>query len=299
MDVRSDLLEARRLASEREYGVLLDGAKSRAVEPVRRFRIRGTLAEIEATDDRSARIVADGFRVALRDSFTAEQRATFERISERKSALQTDETEVTYSFHGPNDEGLTEDTYEGRRSTVTVSAFPHCPSRYGKLLTALLTQYHAPSVLELGTCLGTSAAYIGAGLDSGHLTTVEAGEPQVEIARETIAELGLEERVTVQHGLFQDVLLEDGTVPNFDVAFLDGHHQKDATLEYFDALYEFANGGAVIVFDDVNGYSEGMDEAWDEIRTDLRVDLSVSTNRVGLAVVKSSIVDPERFSLPY
>lgn len=299
MDLRSDLLEARRLASEGEYGELLDGAKSRAVEPVHRFRIHRTLAALEAIDDRSARHIADGFRIALGNSFTAEQRARFERISERKSALQTDETEVTYSFHGPNDEGLTEDTYEGRLSTVTVSAFPHCPARYGKLLTALLTQYHAPSVLELGTCLGTSAAYIGTGLDSGHLTTVEAGEPQVEIARETIAKLGMEERVTVRQGLFQDVLLEGGSVPNFDVAFLDGHHQKDATLEYFDALYEFANEDAIVVFDDVNGYSAGMDEAWDEIRADPRVDLSVLTNRIGFAVVNSSVSDSVRFSLPY
>ncbi|WP_394740198.1 O-methyltransferase [Natronococcus roseus] len=299
MDLRSDLLEARRLASEGEYDELLEGAKSRAVEPIRRRRIHGTLAELEAVDDRSARRIADGFRVALRDSFTAEQRATFERISERTSALQSDETEVTYSFHGPNDEGLTEETYEGRHSTVTVSAFPHCPARYGRLLTALLTQYHAPSVLELGTCLGTSAAYIGTGLDSGHLTTVEAGEPQVEIARETISELGLEERVTVRQGLFQDVLLGDGSVPNFDVAFLDGHHQKEATLEYFDALYDVANEGAIVVFDDVNDYSAGMDEAWDEISADPRVDLSVLTDRVGFAVVNSSISEAERVSLPY
>jgi predicted O-methyltransferase YrrM len=299
MELRSDLLEARRLASEGEYGELLDGAKSRAVEPVRWVRIHGALADLEAIDDRTAQAVADAFRIALRESFTAEQRATFERISERKAVLQTDETEVTYSFHGPNDEGLTEETYEGRPSTVTVSAFPHCPARYGKLLTALLTQYHAPSVLELGTCLGTSAAYIGAGLDSGGLTTVEAGEPQVEIARETIAELGLEERVTVRRGLFQDVLLEDDSVPSFDVAFLDGHHQKDATLEYFDALYDVANEDAIVVFDDVNGYSSGMDEAWDEISADPRVDLSVLTNRIGFAVVKSSISEPERLSLPY
>ncbi|ELY56369.1 methyltransferase [Natronococcus jeotgali DSM 18795] len=95
------------------------------------------------------------------------------------------------------------------------------------------------------------------------------------------------------------MLLEDGTAPNFDVAFLDGHHQKDATLEYFDALYEFANEDAIIAFDDVNGYSDGMDEAWAEIRADPRVDLSVLTNRTGFVVVNSSVSDPKRFSLPY
>ncbi|MDG5821186.1 hypothetical protein [Natronococcus sp. A-GB7] len=82
-------------------------------------------------------------------------------------------------------------------------------------------------------------------------------------------------------------------------AFLDGHHQKDATLEYFDALYDVANENATVVFDDVNGYSSGMDEAWNEISADPRVDLSVLTDRIGFAMVKSSISEPERLSLPY
>ncbi|NKE37719.1 hypothetical protein GWG54_18295 [Natronococcus sp. JC468] len=299
MSLYADLLEAKRLVGRNEYGQVAGGVKSRLAEPLRRLRVRRTVAAIGAVDDPAARRIADGFRICLRDSFTADQRATFARIAERKSALQNDDSEVTYSFHGPSDEGLTEDVYDGRSSTVTVSEFPHCPSRYGTLLTALLTQYHSPSVVEFGTCLGTSAAYMGAGLDSGHLTTIEAGEPQVRIARETIEKLGLEDRVTVRQGLFQDVLLQDGTAPNFDVAFLDGHHQKDATLEYFDALYEFANEDAIIAFDDVNGYSDGMDEAWAEIRADPRVDLSVLTNRTGFVVVNSAISDPKRFSLPY
>ncbi|ELY56368.1 hypothetical protein C492_14741 [Natronococcus jeotgali DSM 18795] len=163
--------------------------KSRLAESLRRSRVRRTAGAIGAVDDPAARRLADGFRICLRDSFTADQRATFARISDRKSALQNDDSEVTYSFHGPSDEGVTEDVYDGRSSTVTVSEFPHCPSRYGTLLTALLTQYHSPSVVEFGTCLGTSAAYMGAGLDSGHLTTIEAGEPQVRIARETIEKL--------------------------------------------------------------------------------------------------------------
>lgn len=217
----------------------------------------------------------------------------------RKYALKSDDTEVTYSFHGPNDEGLTENTYEGIANTVKISEFPHAPPRYGKLLTALTDQYQPSNALELGTCLGTSAAYIGAGLRNGHLTTVEAGEPQVEIARETIAELDMEEKITVRHGLFQDLLLRDTGLPEFDLAFLDGHHQKDAVLEYFDGLYDIAKDNSAVVFDDVNGYSEGMDEAWEAICEDPRVGISVRTNNYGFVLIKSDVTNLSHFSLPY
>jgi len=293
--VRDQVGKAVEAVRRGEYERIANGVRGKVAGVLTDVQRRKTLRDIEQFDNEWARKIADGCRMWTDDLFSPQQKRLFGAIESRKSVLENDDTEVTYSFHGPNDEGLTTDTYEGISKTVKISDFPHAPRRYGTLLTALASQFRSEQMLELGTCLGTSAAYIGAGLNDGHLVTVEAGEPQVEIARETLDELGLADRVTVRHARFQDVLLHDDKLPEFRLAFLDGHHQKDATLEYFDALAESVTANAVVVFDDVNGYSEGMTEAWTSICADSRVDLSVLTDRYGLVLLKSDISGENHF----
>lgn len=297
--VRDDLYKAVQAIREGEYNKLAEGLYRRFTSVKKYSHARMEIYRMGRINNEWSQKIADSCQIWVTDSFSDNQRALFQEIESRKQVLKNDNSEVTYSFHGPNDEGLTENTYDGISNTVKISDFPHSSARYGRLLTALASQFSSEPIVELGTCLGTSAAYIGSGIDDGHLTTVEAGEPQVDVARKTISQLGMEDRVTVKNALFQDVLLHNNEVPAFRLAFLDGHHQKDATLKYFRALATTAKKNAVIVFDDVNGYSEGMDDAWQKIREDQQVDLSVLTPRYGFVLLNSDLSDKLHFELPY
>lgn len=298
-DLQRDVERARELADAGEYWRILRGGLGRVVRLLAdEYRIRRGLSELADTTDPTVRAVERALRAVREDSFHDHERAYLEAVEARRQALAADDTPVEYRLHGPSDEGLTEDVYEGYHRQVRVSDFPGAKPEYGPLLYALARELNPDQVLELGTCLGISGAYIAGGFrNDNRLLTVEGGEPQVEIARETFAELGVADHTTARNDLFQDVLFE-GDGPRFGMAFLDGHHNREATLEYFERLYKLAEPGAVVVFDDVVGYSEGMDSAWRTIAADVRVDLAVTTERYGIAVVKSGLTGKREFTIP-
>lgn len=285
MSAKSDAMKAVNLVTRGEYRRLISGISNR----VRRHTIdiyhnRRELARLADVPTDPARAMHGALEMTVDSTFGYHLTKQIEEVQRRRSGLEDDESEITYTYFGPKDEGVDADA---TTDTERICDLPMCSRRYGELLTALTRNFAPDRALELGSCLGISAGYIGSGLgENGRLVTIEAAEPQYNVARETIEELGLTDRVEVRNALFQDVLFDDDFEP-VDMAFLDGHHNEDATIEYFDALCEIATDNALIVFDDVFGYSEGMTRAWETIRADERVSLAVSTRRYGLAVVNS------------
>ena len=125
-------------------------------------------------------------------------------------------------------------------------------------------------IVELGTCVGFSAAYLAAALKDGgivgHVHTVEGGAERVQWAVRTLRRLGLDDVVTVNH-LRHEVAVVD-LVPRIgpvDLAFVDSDHLRKRTLAYSRALRSCAGPSGVIVFDDID-WSAGMKRAWAEIR---------------------------------
>src|SRR5690606_32967933 len=110
------------------------------------------------------------------------------------------------------------------------------PPDQGRLLFSLVRVLRPRSVLELGTNIGISAAYIRLGLrygGQGSLTTVDASGARLELARRNFDTLGLDHPDWVE-GRFDDVvpsLLT--TVRPLDLVFIDGNHKRDPTLSYF------------------------------------------------------------------
>src|SRR5690606_17020814 len=51
---------------------------------------------------------------------------------------------------------------------------------------------------------------------------------------------------------------------NFDLLYIDGNHQKEATLSYFEKLLPTVHNDSVMIFDDIH-WSRDMEEAWEEI----------------------------------
>lgn len=154
------------------------------------------------------------------------------------------------------------------------------PERWDRLLFRIVREVKPEFCLELGTCLGISAAYIGAALKvngRGHLYTIEGAAAFAEVARRNLAHLGLD-NVTVLTGRFQDVL-PSLLVRSYGLTFIDGHHDRDATLAYFTQILPHASD--VIIFDDIH-WSPGMAEAWETIRRSPRIRRAEDMRQIGI-----------------
>ena len=66
-----------------------------------------------------------------------------------------------------------------------------------------------------------------------------------------------------------------------DLVFIDGNHQKEATLSYFQKLLPLAHNETVFIFDDIH-WSAGMEEAWKEIQANPKVTVSIDSFFWGL-----------------
>ena len=155
------------------------------------------------------------------------------------------------------------------------------------LLLFLLTRTLKPhNVIELGTNVGISSAYICAGLKvnnscASRITTLDASPYRQRLAKEAHHNLGFD-NISYVEGLFTDTLHSALTaLGSIDLAFIDGHHQYQPTLDYFEEIFKFSTPDTVFVFDDIR-WSDGMKKAWSRIQADDRLGLVVDLSKVGI-----------------
>jgi predicted O-methyltransferase YrrM len=154
-------------------------------------------------------------------------------------------------------------------------------------LWALTRDAGARRVLEMGTCVGVSGSYLAAASGTtdagGTVRTLEGHEDRAAVARDTFDRLGFAD-VEVVVGSFARTLA--GTLDDdpFDLVFVDGHHDHDATLRYVDLVRAASRPGAVLVLDDI-AWSEGMAAAWQEVQQRLAGSAHADLGRVGVVVL--------------
>lgn len=106
----------------------------------------------------------------------------------------------------------------------------------------------AKRILEVGTLGGYSTIHLAHALpQDGSLITLEWDERHAEIARENVAEAGLEDRVEVRVGdarkLFAS-MVENDEVP-FDLTFIDA--DKGSYPEYLEWAIRLSRPGSLIL----------------------------------------------------
>ena len=139
-------------------------------------------------------------------------------------------------------------------------------------LTAVLYQlvkWRQPNnIVEVGTNLGVSTSWQAAALKEngfGIIHTYEISPIRIQFAEKWLNEEGFQN--IVFHNLdFTKAISESlPDLESIDFAFVDGNHNKEATVQYFNVLKEKASSGAVIVLDDIR-WSKGMEEAWETVQ---------------------------------
>jgi predicted O-methyltransferase YrrM len=159
------------------------------------------------------------------------------------------------------------------------------PLKLAQLIYRLAADLQPANIIELGTCLGITTIYLQKAAPNAKVYTLEGSPATAEAAKETFAEAGLN-NIELVIGNFDDTLpgIID-SVDKVDFVFVDGNHQKDATLKYFEWCLPKVHEDTLLIFDDIY-WSEGMKEAWDEIKAHPKVTVTVDLFWVGLVFFK-------------
>jgi predicted O-methyltransferase YrrM len=159
--------------------------------------------------------------------------------------------------------------------------------RKGLTLYGLVREFRPRLGLELGTCVGISTAYIATGMrhnGHGRLITLEGAPSLAAIARHTLDDLAIP-GVDVVVGRFADTLPDTLGSGTFDFAFVDGHHDEEATVGYHRQLLPHLTREAVLVFDDI-AWSDGMARAWGTIAAHPSTVLAVDLEAFGVCIAR-------------
>ena len=154
-------------------------------------------------------------------------------------------------------------------------------SKYGKLLFRIVNETNPESILELGTSIGISTVYLALTDKRRKVTTIEGCPETSQFAGELFDELRCDSihRIT---GRFNDVLPAFvAQQSKLDFVFFDGHHLKQATMDYFNICLSKAENDTVFVFDDIH-WSKGMEEAWNAIYSHPQVTVSLDLFQLGI-----------------
>ncbi|MDB5155985.1 MAG: SAM-dependent methyltransferase [Mucilaginibacter sp.] len=155
------------------------------------------------------------------------------------------------------------------------------PPKLAQLLYRLVADLQPKNIIELGTCLGTTSIYLQKAAPAAKVYTLEGCPETARIAKESFKKAGLN-NIGLITGNFDNTLHDviDG-LDKLDFVFVDGNHQKDATLKYFEWCLPKVHEDTLLIFDDIY-WSEGMKEAWAEIKAHPQVTVTVDLFWIGL-----------------
>ncbi len=126
----------------------------------------------------------------------------------------------------------------------------HVSPNEGKLLQLLAEIAGAKRILEVGTLGGYSTIHLARALpEEGLLISLELDEGYAEVARESLANAGVEDRVEVRVGDARELLagmVESGAAP-FDLTFIDA--DKVSYPEYLEWALQLSRPGSLILAD--------------------------------------------------
>ncbi len=175
-------------------------------------------------------------------------------------------------------------------------------ARVGQVLFRIVNFLHEEEkrplqILELGTSLGITTAYLASVDSRNKVVTMEGSEAVLRVAQGVWKMLKLENIEWIQ-GNIDDTLYNIYSVQNsefriqsseakderIDLAFVDANHTYEATIRYADFLLNRLTEKGILVLDDIH-YSEQMERAWRELKADPRVTTSMDLYHAGLLFV--------------
>jgi predicted O-methyltransferase YrrM len=206
------------------------------------------------------------------------------KLSERKEQFSSIVPGLTYA-QAPRESSI---AYLNKNASV--------PHAYGRFLHHLVTFTKAKQVLEIGSCIGISSAYMASAYQAVELTMLEGNPLRAKASQEILQDLHIN-NVRCEVGLFSQTLPKLCTAEyRWDLVFMDGHHEYQATKDYFNQLLPVLHEGSCVVMDDIY-WSKGMNKAWNECRMMPKVMLSVDLYRMGLLFFEPNRKEQEHFKL--
>jgi predicted O-methyltransferase YrrM len=243
-----------------------------------RLQEKKTLQNMMLEKDVSLKIIVEAFSTIKSGKHESEDAVAFKKCEMYRESLLNNDTIVSYNVFGINKVMAVKDIC--RQATS--------PPIWAQFLYLIAKQIKTPYFLEIGTNLGVSGSYILEALKNklnSKFITMEGVPDLCVISNSQFANITSDKKYTIYEGLYEatfPALLKDNL--NFNILFIDGHHKRDSTLQYFNDLKSRTQYPAIFIFDDIN-WSVEMKQAWSIIKSDSSTSYSIDMFKLGIIII--------------
>ncbi|WP_046755593.1 O-methyltransferase [Kordia jejudonensis] len=158
-----------------------------------------------------------------------------------------------------------------KRKVAAIAKNAGITPKRAKLLARLVTYFDVKNALELGTSLGMATIAMK---EVNDVFTLEGCPETAAIAQKQLKKFNAD-HVKLYVDEFS-TSIPTLTKQQFDLVYIDGNHQKEATILYFEQLLATAHNDSVFIFDDIH-WSQQMTEAWEFIKNHPEVTVTIDT----------------------
>lgn len=155
------------------------------------------------------------------------------------------------------------------------------PAKYGQLLFRIINYYQPATILELGTSLGITTAYLATARQQSNIFTFEGCPNLAAQATQNLQQLKIKNIKIAVGNLDETLSPFIAQMPAVDFVYFDGNHRYEPTMRYFETCLEKHTENSIFVLDDIY-WSEEMEKAWKEICRHPAVTLSIDLFQLGL-----------------
>lgn len=184
-----------------------------------------------------------------------------------------------------------------RRKVSSIARHSSVSRKYGELLYRLSAWYTPKTILELGTGIGISTAYLGAGYPETDFYSVEGSKEKTDFVKMQFQGSALGE-VNFIYSKFEDCL--GAVLPKVvspALVFIDGDHRYEPTVNTVQQILNFQLEELIIILDDIH-WSNEMEGAWNMLCQDARIDISVNLFFMGFLICRPGI-EKQHFNITF
>ena len=219
----------------------------------------------------------------------------FDTIEQVREKLKLNHTELTLDDYGAG--SRIHASYKRKVSQIAYSSLK--PKKFAQLLFRIINYYQPKNIIELGTSLGITTAYLASANMNIPVITMEGAKAVATIAAENFRQLKLN-NIEIIPGNFDNTLpkIISKQTQHIDFVFIDGNHRKEPTISYFNQLVLAIADHSILIFDDIH-WSKEMEEAWEFIKAHPAVTLTIDLFYIGIVFFRKEQKVKQHFSINF
>ena len=218
----------------------------------------------------------------------------FDPIEQMRKSLLVNNQVLTIEDFGAGSKA----TKSNERKVSDIARSALKPKKFGQLMFRTVNHCRSNNIIELGTSLGITTAYLASAKLNANVYTFEGAKQIAAIAKQTFDSLSIN-NIQVIEGNFDDTLQKQlNKMSCVDFAFVDGNHRKKPTIQYFEQLLAKSTESSVFIFDDIH-WSNEMEEAWEYIKQHSAVTLTIDLFFIGIVFFRKEQKVPQHFTIRF